>query len=403
MIDQFKFMKSQRILSIDIFRGLTIFLMVFVNELAGVTNIPDWMKHRSADFDGMTFVDVVFPAFLFIVGMAIPFAVKNRENKGDSPFQFWKHAIIRTIGLLVLGVFMVNSAEMNKEANLISFGVWTASFYIAAVLIWNRYPAGFQKEKPWLVFGLKVLGILVLVGLSFLFRKGETGALTGMTPSWWGILGLIGWAYIISLVLFFLTAKHKYALGTVFIGLLILVLGLKGGWNIIPFNIDWLKGQSGHIAHSLLTISGILASLLLRTDGIDTKLSKKIVSIIILGLFLAVAAYFIRPHFGGISKIYATPAWALYCAAICCFVFPLVFWIVDVKGQKTWANFLTPAGQNPLLTYILPPFIFAVAGYGIIPAWVKDGIIGIFWSVIFSLLILWIAKLLTRLGVRLHL
>ena len=45
-------------------------MMVFVNDLAGVSDIPAWMKHVAADADSMTFVDVVFPAFLFIVGMA---------------------------------------------------------------------------------------------------------------------------------------------------------------------------------------------------------------------------------------------------------------------------------------------------------------------------------------------
>ena len=78
----------KRILSIDVFRGFTIFMMVFVNDLAGVGNIPDWMKHMPADADAMTFVDVVFPAFLFIVGMAIPFAVKNRLEKGRANLVF---------------------------------------------------------------------------------------------------------------------------------------------------------------------------------------------------------------------------------------------------------------------------------------------------------------------------
>lgn len=392
-------MKPQRIISIDIFRGLTIFLMVFVNELAGVTNIPGWMKHRPADFDGMTFVDVVFPAFLFIVGMAIPFAVQNRKIKGDSPIQFWQHAIIRTLGLLILGVFMVNAEEMNRDANLISFGLWTASFYIAAVLIWNRYPVDLKQEKPWLIWGLKVVGVLTLIALPFFFRKGEPGALTGMTPSWWGILGLIGWAYIISLLSYFLSGKKFWSLAIIFVAILGLVLALKANWIDLP----WLKNKSGHLVHSLITISGILASLILKMDNIGTKLIKKIGGILLLGVVLGLSAFFIRPHFGGISKIFATPAWALYCSAICCIIFPIVFWLVDVKGQKSWANFLTPAGQNPLLTYILPPFFYAIAGYGIFPNWLRDGITGIFWSIIFSLLILWLAKLLTRLGIKLHL
>ena len=64
----------QRILSIDAFRGLTILVMVFVNQLAGVSGVPQWARHMKADADAMSFVDVVFPAFLFIVGMSIPFA-----------------------------------------------------------------------------------------------------------------------------------------------------------------------------------------------------------------------------------------------------------------------------------------------------------------------------------------
>ena len=110
-------MKNQRILSIDIFRGFTIFMMVFVNDLAGVANIPGWMKHVAAGVDGMTFVDVVFPAFLFIVGMSVPFAVEKRLEKG-SLFEFWQHVLLRTFGLLVLGVYMVNSAEMNTSLYL---------------------------------------------------------------------------------------------------------------------------------------------------------------------------------------------------------------------------------------------------------------------------------------------
>ena len=69
----------QRIVSIDAFRGLTILVMVFVNQLAGVSGVPQWARHMKADADAMSFVDVVFPAFLFIVGMSIPFALNQRQ------------------------------------------------------------------------------------------------------------------------------------------------------------------------------------------------------------------------------------------------------------------------------------------------------------------------------------
>jgi len=72
-------LSRQRIASIDAFRGLTILVMVFVNQLAGVSGVPQWARHMKADADAMSFVDVVFPAFLFIVGMSIPFALNQRQ------------------------------------------------------------------------------------------------------------------------------------------------------------------------------------------------------------------------------------------------------------------------------------------------------------------------------------
>ena len=67
--------RAQRVASIDIFRGLTMTLMIFVNELAEVKGLPWWNYHAPAKVDAMTYVDMVFPAFLFILGMTIPIAL----------------------------------------------------------------------------------------------------------------------------------------------------------------------------------------------------------------------------------------------------------------------------------------------------------------------------------------
>ena len=73
-----------RVTSIDALRGLVMFTMIFVNDLAGVSHqvVPWWMRHFKADGNGMTFVDLVFPAFLFIVGMSILIWVLVRVLKG---------------------------------------------------------------------------------------------------------------------------------------------------------------------------------------------------------------------------------------------------------------------------------------------------------------------------------
>lgn len=395
-------MNKERILSIDIFRGLTIFLMVFVNELAGVAHIPQWMKHMPADMDGMTIVDVVFPAFLFIVGMAIPFAVENRLKKVKSLTAFWQHVGIRTLGLLVLGVYMVNSGEMNSEASLIPKSYWAASLYIAAILIWNQYPKSTHKSKRILFVTLRVLGVLTLIVLYFLYRKGSPGELQGMTASWWGILGLIGWAYFLSVILFMAAQKQLTLVLTSWTMLLIAILFLRNGSEVPPDYLIWIKAQSGHLVHTLIALSGVICSLLLSQGEVNRKALVKMGRLAVMGGILWILGYFVQP-FGGISKIAATPSWALFSASICCFAFPLIYWLVDIKEIKSWANFLRPAGVNPLLTYILPPLFYALFGYSYVPDFLGSGILGILRALLFSLFILWIAERLTKYKIRLQL
>ncbi len=395
-------MQMQRILSIDIFRGLTIFLMVLVNELAGVSGIPQWMKHVAPDVDGMTIVDVVFPAFLFIVGMAIPFAVRNREKKMESSLQFWLHILARTFALLVIGVFMVNAGEMNIDETLIPKRLWSAALYIAVILIWNNYPKPENKQKKYVFMAVRALGVLILISLYFVYRKGSGEELSGMTPSWWGILGLIGWAYLISVILYLISQKHflpKVCLFLLMLGFLIL---LRSDFSNLSTILLWFKEQSGHITHTIIVMAGILCSMILAKDGLRVSPYRKIANMLILGILLLAGGYLSRP-FGGISKIAATPAWALYSAAICCFVFPFIYWLLDIKKVQNWASFLTPAGKNPLLTYILPPLFYALFGSSFIPEMLSQGMGGFIRSLVFSLFILGLAGWLSKKGISIRL
>src|SRR6478672_4307429 len=129
-----------RLASIDILRALTMVLMIFVNDLGSLKNIPTWLEHVEPGVDGIGLADVVFPAFLFIVGLSLPFAVEGRRKKGDREIQLVKHVLVRTIALLVMGVFLVNGETIDGTATGMQRYVWNTLSCLSFILIWNAYP-----------------------------------------------------------------------------------------------------------------------------------------------------------------------------------------------------------------------------------------------------------------------
>jgi hypothetical protein len=100
-------MAGRRIDSVDALRGLTILLMVFVNDLGPAA--PAWMHHiQPPNADGMTLADIVFPAFLFLVGVSIPLAFERAQAAGKSKLTQLVHVLTRTAGLLLMGVIELN-------------------------------------------------------------------------------------------------------------------------------------------------------------------------------------------------------------------------------------------------------------------------------------------------------
>ena len=182
-------MKTGRVQSIDVVRGLTVLLMLFVNDMAGVDDAPAWLKHiQPTTADGLTLPDFVFPAFLFIVGLSIPFGIEARRGRGESWGSGWGHVLRRTASLLVIGVFMVNSPA--SDGGWLDPNIWWLLTYAGVILVWNDWGGASR-----LVWGLRVAGGVVLLVAAILFRgTGTEPGFIELTTQWWGILGLIGWA-----------------------------------------------------------------------------------------------------------------------------------------------------------------------------------------------------------------
>lgn len=389
---------ARRVLAIDVFRGITIFVMVLVNELAGIKDIPWWMKHLPANVDGMTFVDLVFPAFLFIVGMSIPFAMQARAHKGETSLQLLQHVALRSVGLVVIGVMMVSTIGGFDESLMpFSMPVWTLWMYLAVLLVWSHYPRTLPAMVP------KVghfVGICSLLTLAWLFRGPEDSMIT---PQWWGILGLIGWAYLIAGGCYLLTrsSSHVRAQLAWLAVAAILFLGLFGvidALKLQPFWQLWAT-QNNHHTHIALVLAGVLLSILCYHPALAANRTRNLLSYILVLAALAFASWQVWP----ISKIWATPSWALFSALICAVLFALLYWLVDVKNWQSWCRLFAPAATNPLLAYILPYMLSAAAaiiGLTIRPAMFDQGIAGMCWSVFFASAIVLLTAGLTRLGLK---
>src|SRR4030043_838755 len=147
-------MSSNRISSIDIMRGFTLVLMLFVNDL-NMKVAPAWLGHMKADFDGMGLADWVFPGFLFIVGMAIPFAFSRRFSRGEPVPDISRHIITRSLSLIIIGVLMLNTGRVNPELTGIGKDLWALLMYVAVFLFWNDYRD--RENRVYTVTGFKMI------------------------------------------------------------------------------------------------------------------------------------------------------------------------------------------------------------------------------------------------------
>jgi len=388
---------NQRIISIDALRGITIFVMIFVNELASVKNVPQWMKHMPADADAMTFVDLVFPSFLFIVGMSVPFAFNARLIKGDSVRIIWTHTLKRALALIIIGVFMVN-AEYGYDASkmIITPAFWGLLAYAMPIPIWNKYPKDFPV---WLKYTLQYGGMLVLIALYFLYVQ-DTGEI-GMTPKWWGILGLIGWAYLFTVLYYWLVSGKLWTM-ILFLIICIIANSINLTEGLEIRQNFWFNFIAGHLTHASVVTAGVIISLLFFDRKVTPKINWAVIGFAIL---FFVTAYFLRPYYG-ISKIKGTPSWTMFSAAICTVLFYFLYWLMEIKKQTKWSDFFMPAAANPLLIYILPGIIYyfnAAFNLHIIPEYLRQGVPGIIWSLLFSTIMLLVMKICNKYKIQLHL
>ncbi len=359
--------KSQRLLSLDVYRGLVMFgLFAAGFGLAKVAaNFPEngflqWLKFNtthpqwSSQFRGIGFSlwDMIQPAFMFMVGVSMPYSYGKREQLGQTYRQRLRHAWIRALILVLLGVFL---QSMRKP------------------------------ETNWLFTNvLSQIGL----GYGFLFflvgREFRTQLITGAAV-------LVGYWLL----------------------MLIFPLGLEGGIKAhfengtsFPQRFDlWLlnlfprgKEYTGHAYATLnfvpafvTMLMGLVSGQLLKNGEISEQ--TKLKRLAIAGAACLVLALIWAPLCPIVKKLW-TPSWTLFCGAYVIWLLALLYWAIDVRGWKRgWAWFFAVVGTNSIVAYfmgqLMKPWTRGILKTHLPDAWFA-GNWGPFWEATFVAAFFWL-------------
>src|SRR5579871_1657224 len=148
----------QRLLSLDVTRGITIAFMIMVNNNGGRGS---WWFMNHAEWNGLTPTDLVFPTFAFVIGVSIVFAYSARLARGATRGQLARHTAWRAILLIVLGI-VVNGFPFFPVAHMRFYGV-LQRLAICYLVVGLFYLYGQRAWSKWAALAAALVGYWVLI------------------------------------------------------------------------------------------------------------------------------------------------------------------------------------------------------------------------------------------------
>lgn len=352
-------------------------LMLWVNDFAWMGGIPKWMLHAPTKVDMLGLSDLAFPSFLFCVGLSIPFAIENRLGKGEGAGRTFGHILLRSLSLILLGLMELNSGGGNWYPLVLGLAIF---------FIWNDYPKGFNI---WVRVALTGLGLGAILCLAHSVWPMKTG--------WWGILGLIGWSYLLCAVLYLAFRKVKFGIPVLWVLVLAALLFERSGVSFIP-------SYPGGWVHVGLAFTGVMTGTVAKwLSGKERNAAFPLCALA--GAVLMGIGFVISHKFWIISKNMGTPTWMFISLTIDLVLLAVLYYVADIKGHSSWASPIRAAGVATFTCYCLPSIINPLIDLlGLrLPDTVRSGGTGLILAFIFALLVIFIAKLLSRIHIRLKL
>jgi predicted acyltransferase len=337
---------SERLVSLDFFRGLTMFLLIaeFANLFPlflapQMEGTPIWflgVQLHHCEWAGLHFWDLIQPFFMFIVGVAMPLSFARRMAQGDSNKKLLMHVLKRSLLLLVLGwaLYCIDPGKITfRFQNVLA---QLSVTYLLAYLV--------MKKAPWFQILFSVVLIAISEGLYRFFP----------------VEGF----------------NHAFVAGENFgTWFNLLISGEEGGGHWAIFNA---------IPTAAHTIWGVLAGQLLISD----KPPKVKIRILVVSGLIALAIGYglssVTPIIKRISTstfVFASGGWTLLMMALC-------YWVIDVLNWRRGVLFFSVVGMNPLFIYLFAH----IGGAALIRKAVSP-----FSNALFSMAGEWMAEVMTSL------
>ena len=329
-MDNHQPLTSNRLVSLDAFRGITILGMIMVNNPGTWSAMYGPLRH--AEWHGWTPTDLIFPFFLFIVGVAIVYANVGKLSKGLSKSELVKSAGKRSLILFGLGLFMAAypiftfDPEFGFRAGLDKLRIMgvlqrIAVCYFAATLI-------FLYFKPKLMF-VWLFGLVVVYWLAMTFIP-VPGHGAGLFDDKINNLA----AFIDRAVL----GEHMW-------------VGTGRQWD--P------EGFLSTFPAISTTLIGVWAGLILRNKEYDQ--TRKVAELMVIGSLLIVLGYVWDWHFP-INKGIWSSSYAVFTGGQGMVGLALCYWFVDVKGYKSWTQPFVVYGVNAITVFVMSGLIARTLG-----------------------------------------
>ena len=351
---------SDRLVSLDVFRGLTIATMVLVNNPGTWSSIYWPLEH--AEWSGWTPTDLVFPFFLFIVGVSITLAFARRVEEGTVKRDLYLKVIKRSAIIFGLGLFLNGFPYFHLSTIRIA-GVLQriALCYLIASLIFLT-----TKVRTQLLIALALLVVYCLV-------------MTRIAAPGYAVGDLSKEGSLASFVDRTILGQHIWRQGKVY--------DPEGLLSTIP-------------AVST-TLFGILTGHWLRTER--TRM-EKVVAMFVAGVVCVVLGWCWNPFFP-INKALWTSSYVLFTAGLALQLLSLCYWVIDIKGYRHWAWPFEVFGVNALALFVGSALMVKLMAVWKVQGWIFSKFFlswaqpinaSLFYAVAFILLWLFLMWLLYR-------